>query len=391
MTPKVLFIEATDYRSFPVGGQLTFSKHMIKAFGSRLALVGISTDDTPVGVWVEKEVNGVKFHFFSVGRRESINARPLVPARLSAYFNLSRHKEEILNLGIRAAFVQAPETIMCISGWDWDQLCYRFAGVDNPLTISRYPGASIFAGMFERLLFRSVSRADLILAAADNNAIEGLVLRSKGILSRQRIVQFPTRVDTQVFHPASKDHAREALSIDGDAVVVVTTGRVHWAKGYPLLLDAFRLFLNGHPDAYLFFVGDGESRGDLQKRIDSAGLSSRVIITGQKNPESVATYLNASDVFALASFKEGWSTVMVEALCCGKPIVSTDVSSARDIIVPGVNGYVVDRREPQDFADAMAQALILDHAAAFASQHSLQFALERLASDLSELWPPIRG
>jgi len=390
MAPRILLIEAVDYRGFPLGGQLTFAKNMVKAFGGRLALVGISTDDTPVGKWIDKEFDSVKVPFFSFGRRRAASGRPLIPARLSAFLDLRKHRKAILGLGIKRAMMLAPETILSTVSWGWDRLCYVYASADNPLTISRYPGAAVFAKVFEGMTFRAVSCADLILAHADNSAIEALCARSRGKLPRDRIVQYPTRVDTEIFHLSPKEAARKALSLDEKAAVVVTTGRIHWAKGYALLLDAFKLFLDRHPGSLLYFVGDGESRADLQKRINGAGLSAHAFITGNESPQKVAAYLNAADLFTLASYKEGWSTSMVEALCCGKPIVSTDVSSAREIVATGENGYVLADRDPHEFAAAMEKALGFGDLTAFATQGSQRYGLKFLERDLSALWEPLR-
>lgn len=54
MRNKFLLIEGCDFVDYPTGGQLSFARQMMRTFGNRLALVGISTDDTPVGVWLKK-------------------------------------------------------------------------------------------------------------------------------------------------------------------------------------------------------------------------------------------------------------------------------------------------------------------------------------------------
>ena len=138
-------------------------------------------------------------------------------------------------------------------------------------------------------------------------------------------------------------------------------------------------------------MGDGESRPDLEKRIDAAGLSERVFITGHKGLQEVAAYLNAADIFALTSCREGWSTAMVEAVCCGKAIVSTDVSSAREIITPGESGFVLSDRNPEKFAEAMVKALSLENLTTFAERGSERYGLKFLERDLSALWPPLGG
>ena len=53
----------------------------------------------------------------------------------------------------------------------------------------------------------------------------------------------------------------------------------------------------------------------------------------------MSTYLGAADLVFVGSFEEGWSTAMVEALACGKPIISTNISGANDMIIPNEKWY----------------------------------------------------
>lgn len=390
MEPRALLIEACNFVDFPLGGQLNFARQMVKAFGDRLALVGISTDETPVGTWVDKVFAGVRCKFFSVGKRSGSAKQPLVPARFSAWSDLRRYRDRILTLGVRNAFIQAPEVALAVNSWPWDHLCYRFAGVENPLVNARYPGSALLARQFDALLFRSLQRADLLLATADADAIIGMIRRSNGAIPLDKIVQFPTRVDTSVFFPFDKAAAKRELRVSPDELIIVTSGRLAAGKGWELLVEAFAQFREQHVNALLWFIGDGEDRFRLQEKITTLGLTGNVFIAGHKNPVEVARMLNAADLFVFGSLKEGWPTVLIEALACHKPIVTTDVSGARAIVREGVNGHVVGNRDPASFAAAMVQALALPDVAAFSQDHTLKYSLEFLARDFRRLWPPMQ-
>ena len=118
--PDILFIEPCDFERFPVGGRLSFAKQMMAAFGHRLALVGFSTDGTPVGRWVTKQFGGLQYEFMDFGRRVPSGRRPLVPARAAAYLDVARHRRAIMSRDIRCAFTQSPETLMAIHTWPWE-------------------------------------------------------------------------------------------------------------------------------------------------------------------------------------------------------------------------------------------------------------------------------
>jgi glycosyltransferase involved in cell wall biosynthesis len=365
------------------------ARALMKLYGSRLGLVGMTRGKDPVGRWVIKEICGTPYIFFSVCHGKPSGKKPFVPARLTFYVGLRRFRKEIVSLGCRAAFIQAPEALLAISRWDWESLCFWFPGVENPLKRSRYAFAKPVSRLFDHALFSALNRVSVILGAADENAIQALVSRSQGRLCRERVIQVPTCVDTSVFHPVRADRERAALGIPAGPSVFVTSGRIGRLKGWELLLDAFERFLRCNSNALLFFVGDGEDRYLLEAQIEARGLSAKVKITGFQNPTQVASYLAAANVVVFGSYLEGWSVSMLEALACGKAIVSTEVSGADAMIKQGLNGFVVKGRDPEIFAQAMKEAISLSKAEQVSSSLSCQFTLTAFGERLARLWPPL--
>lgn len=384
----VLLIEACNFQNFPVGGQLLFARQMMKVFGNRLALVGLSTDDTPVGRWVEIEIDAVKYPFFSIGRRQVAAKKPLIPERLRSYFELRHYKKKILSLGVKSVFTQAPELLMVISSWDLDDLCYQFPGVENPLKMPRYWWGKLLAGLFDKKLFEALNKADTILACADKCAIKNLVHRSSGTLSSGKVIPFPTRVDMSIFFASDKAEARRLLGLPLGKIILIATGRINRVKGWDFILESFYHFKQNHPDSLLVFLGDGEDRGALENRAGDLQIKNDVLITGFHVPGKVAQFLNAADISVVGSHKEGWSLAMLEALACGKPIVTTDVSGARDMIIDGDNGFVVEKRDSRKFADAISRALNL-HAETVSIGIAQKYSLDTLERDFSKIWQPL--
>lgn len=390
--PDVLLLEPCNFIDFPVGGQLSFAKHMMRAFGNRLALVGISSDGTPVGQWIKKKLDGVLFDYYAYAKRDVSHKRPLIPARWSSYCDLKQHQNQILSSGINNVFLQSHEMLSLVLNWKCNSICFRFPGIENPLTISRYPWAKFLSGAFDRWFLPKVARADVVLAAADQRAITELGKRNSGCLLQKKIRQFPTRVDTDTYYPGDKKAHRKKLDMPQDGIIIVTTGRLHWAKGWKLLLDSFRQYMMSNANSMLYFVGDGEDRPKIEKAIETMNLSNKVVMVGRVPPNLVADYLRASDLFILGSEKEGWCTSLVEALATGMPIVSTNVSSANTIIKDGINGYIVRSRDPEEVSIAMIKALLLNssHIKQYSAIETEKYAVKNLASDLMKVWPAIR-
>src|SRR5262245_43982835 len=165
--PKVFLIEGCDFETFPVGGQLSMARSLMKLFGNSLALVGMATGDEPVGRWRRKKIDGTSYWFFPACRREISADRPLIPGRLSFYMGLQRYSKKILALDCKYAFMQAPESLFAVSQWGLESLCYMFPGVQNPLKISRYGLARKLSSMFDLALYSALERVAVILACAD--------------------------------------------------------------------------------------------------------------------------------------------------------------------------------------------------------------------------------
>ncbi len=386
---KVLLIESCDFISFPTGGQLSSAKQLLSAYQDRFALVGICTDKTPVGKWVLKSIDGVNYWFFGIGRRFVSAQKPFIPERIKSALQLAFYKKKILNFGCEIVFTQSPELLIVCSFWALRNICYQFPGVENPLHMPRYRWGKLFANIFDKLLFSALKKVDLILACADSNSIDRLISRSNQKLEKKRIIQFPTRVDTSFFYPVNKQKCRDKLGIDKTLTVFISVARINKVKGWILILDSFKIFNKKFPLSYLIYVGDGEDREELEHKIQEYNLGDKILVCGFQAPDKVAEYLNAADIFVVGSYKEGWSVSMLEALACGKPIVSTNVSGAKDMILEGVNGFVIKERSPEIFSLALERSLMLENVEPRSRSIADKYALKNLSKDLSRIWDPL--
>jgi glycosyltransferase involved in cell wall biosynthesis len=390
LQPDILHLEACNFIDKPMGGQLNFSRQLMRVLGSRLALVGLSsTPSEPIGCWFDKKIEGTVYRYFAIGRDSQADRKPLIPGRLTTWFQIRRYRHRIFSIDIPNILVREHSILMALKMRLGYNLCFYNPGVDSALSISRYPWAIRFAVLFDHLFFRSLSRkANCILAAADESAIMELKHKAGKHLKGKNIVSFPTRVDTAIFHPADRLLSRKKLGLPADAIIAITTGRIHWAKGWPFLLESFKLFHAQFPKALLTFIGDGDDRDALETKISDLGLKECVIIAGRQSPLAIAAYLQASDLFVMGSLKEGWCTSLVEALASGLPIVTTRFSSADSIISDGINGFVVER-DQKVFAKAMDKALQLIRVKEYSIKESERYALANLANDLFNVWPLI--
>lgn len=359
---KILYIEECNFKDYPLGGHLSFALHLIRAMKGDIDLAGIRTDnDYPEGKWSICEYSGYKYEFYNMKNVEKHFKRPLVPGRITGYFRAKKHISKILShKEYDIIIVQTPEVLMNIPSKYRKKVCLIMPGVGNPLKISRYKWARMFASIYDKFFFHYAKSVHKILAAADSKALTEFIKRSKGRIKSETAVQFPTRYDAEIFNIKDKASVRALLGVPKDELMIVTTGRLNWFKGWKFMIDAFKIFIKNHDNAKLYFIGKGEDEDKIKEYILSEGLSDKVILAGVHPLPTVANYLNAADMFIMGSYFEGWSTSLVESIACALPCVVTEFSSAHDLVKDGENGFVHSDRDETVFAEFMEKSLRLD-------------------------------
>lgn len=121
------------------------------------------------------------------------------------------------------------------------------------------------------------------------------------------------------------------IEIQRKRFTFTTIGRLDDGKNHKLIIKAIREL-----DADLWIIGDGKLKKDLQKYIDDEKLNDKIYLLGKK--ENPFAYISKADCFVFASNHEGFPNVLVEALSCRLPIISTDCQSGpREILAPNSN------------------------------------------------------
>jgi glycosyltransferase involved in cell wall biosynthesis len=380
---KILLIDFCNYQDYPIGGHLTFARQLMNGFGSQLSLIGITTsNDIPIGKWIKNKIDNREFDFFALARYDKGRTKHIIPDRIACLFLLRFYRKRILIKKFKNVFIQRPEIIIATKDFGYKNICYRFPGTENALKTSKYRMAGYFAGLFDKLFFNGLKHVALILASADEAAISGMISRSKGLIVRDRVIKFPTRIDTDIFHPVDKGYARERLGILSGKLIITTVGRLSWLKGWKLMLDSFKIFLTIYPESVFYFIGDGEDKNVIAEYTVNNNLEGKVKITGMKDPLEISLFLNASDLFVMGSFKEGWSTSLMEAIACSVPVCVTRFSSAEEMVFNTKNGYVVGNRDPNEFSDFMVKTLNME----YQQSDTSNFSISALKKDLIRYW-----
>jgi glycosyltransferase involved in cell wall biosynthesis len=168
-----------------------------------------------------------------------------------------------------------------------------------------------------------------------------------------------------VHHGVDLESFRPCLSTaGGEPPLILSVGRLVEKKGFPELLHACALLAQGGHRFRCVIYGEGPMGDALATLRDELGLREAVALAGPRSPQELVAIFQSADVFALTPFvaangdRDGVPNVLVEAMACGIPVVSTQVGGIPELVRHGENGLLA---APQDVAAAAAHlARLLD-------------------------------
>ena len=127
------------------------------------------------------------------------------------------------------------------------------------------------------------------------------------------------------------EESQNIINQNEDCFNIISVGRLiinH--KGYERLISIHKKLLDNGINNKLYILGEGLDREKLSELINELGVNDTCCLLGfDKNPYK---YIKASDLFVCSSYKEGFSTAVTEALILGVPVVSTEVSGAKELL-----------------------------------------------------------
>ena len=165
-------------------------------------------------------------------------------------------------------------------------------------------------------------------------------------------------VITDRFNQLKKQSVENPFLFSKKIPNILAVGRLTPAKDFVTLIKAFAIVIKNIP-ARLVILGEGESRSQLEDLVFELGLKDKVLLPGYV--DNCYPYMVSCDLFVVSSAWEGLSMVLIEALACGAPVVSTDCKSGpREILQDGKWGRLVPVGEKDILAKAIKKSLIKD-------------------------------
>lgn len=146
---------------------------------------------------------------------------------------------------------------------------------------------------------------------------------------------------------------------------ILSIGRNTEKKGHVYLLEACRLLAAKEIDFDCTIVAGPSAQAEWVESglLESMGISERIEVLGDRNEAQILELYRTSDIFALACVvaengdQDGMPNVLLEAMACGVPVVTTPVAGIPELVEDGKNGYLVPQRDSESLAEAIEKML----------------------------------
>lgn len=342
-----------------IGGIQTVIKNFVKYAPDEfeVRLVGTGNDShQPVGKWQEVELAGKAIKFMPVFNLENDNVRKLIPTTI-------KYTAALLGRQLASDFMHFHRLEPTIASFNWSGEKSLFIHNDIHQQISsqngkdaiawRYLPAAYFA--LEGLLVNQFAE---ILSC---NTESAKLYRERYPKIADRVKYVKNTVDNEICYPLTWDECdrerrilAQQLSKSEDAIFVLFAGRLHPQKD-PILLVQSIAALND-PQVHLLIAGDGDLREQVCLEIDRLGLQKQVTMLGAISQIELARLQRVCSAFILTSAYEGLPLVVLEALACGTPIVTTRCGETPNLLSPN-SGVICEERTPVAIANALSRIL----------------------------------
>jgi glycosyltransferase involved in cell wall biosynthesis len=164
-----------------------------------------------------------------------------------------------------------------------------------------------------------------------------------------RITVLRNGVDLGMFRPTDRAATRRRLGLEGPTLISV--GHLIERKGHNFIIEA----MPSLPGFTLLIAGEGPERSNLEALIAKHRLGDRVRLLGSRPHEELPELYGAADALVLASSREGWANVLLEAMACGTPAVATPIWGNPEVVGKPEAGILMRERSARAVAEAVLE------------------------------------
>lgn len=172
--------------------------------------------------------------------------------------------------------------------------------------------------------------------------------------------------------------------------IVLHVSRDDDVKDFKTLIKVFDLVYQSFPSVRFWQVGARSKMEELKKNYPHLPIT----LTGKIDQNSLVNIYHAADIFVLTSTSESFGKVLVEANACSKPVVATDTTGAKQIIVDGENGFLAPIGNPEKIAEKIIYLLNHEEVAKVMGERGLALVTKNFGNNTNliiNFWREVSG
>jgi glycosyltransferase involved in cell wall biosynthesis len=231
-----------------------------------------------------------------------------------------------------------------------------------PLTITLRGSEKTYAEnpAFRKRIVAGLNQASKVIGVSDS--LRQLAVRLG--IPEAKTLAIGNAVDCQRFQPVDRREARQRYGLDEADRVLVSVGWLIERKGFHRVIEVLPDLVRQHPRLRYLIVGGATGvdnmEAQLRRQVADLGLEDHVRFLGSMKPDDLKWPLSAADLFVLATRREGWANVFLEAMACGLPVVTTDVDGNPEVVCKPELGRIVPFGDGPALAEALRAGLSHD-------------------------------
>lgn len=184
-----------------------------------------------------------------------------------------------------------------------------------------------------------------------------IILYSKNLINEFNLGKYKKKIYIAHEHYLDFNKFKIKKRYDDRDNLVGYIGRLSEEKGVFNLIKAISQLLKIRNDIKFIFIGDGDAREKIEKYLIENKLHNKVIMKGWILNEKLPDYFNELKLIVLPSYTEGLPNVLLEAMACGTPVLTTSVGAIPDITKDGETGFLMENNSPECIVANIQRAL----------------------------------
>lgn len=173
-----------------------------------------------------------------------------------------------------------------------------------------------------------------------------------GVIDRA-ITIIPEGVDTKRFELKSESGIRKEFEIPDSAFIIGNVAHCDLNKNQALLLDAANNVIQKYPNVRVFIVGQGSELDKLKQKASDLSIRNNVIFPGFRN--DIERFYQSFNAYAITSQEEGLCSSILEAQCCGVPVIATKAGGIPEIIEDQKTGILIEKNDTAGLVNSLMQ------------------------------------